>query len=237
MPRLNTYTRRLRRFPRYSRSRLASLAGLPNSKVFCIGRNKTGTTSVKAALQALGYRVGRQRDAELLMEDWGRRDFSRLIDYCHGADAFQDIPFSLDYTFQAMDAAFPGSKFILTVRDSADQWYQSLVKYESMRMHKRAGSYRLPTPEEIRSDPYVYQGWLWRSMELIWGREVGEAFDEARLKAHYEAHNARILDYFRHRASDLLVLNVAAPDAMQRLCGFLGRNAAGLAMPWLNQSK
>lgn len=136
-----------------------------------------------------------------------------------------------------MDAAFPGSKFILTVRDSADHWYRSLIKYESMRMHKRAGSYRLPTPEEIRSDPYVYQGWLWRSMELIWGREVGEAFDEARLKAHYEAHNARILDYFRHRASDLLVLNVAAPDAMQRLCGFLGRDAAGLAMPWLNQSK
>ena len=101
------------------------VVGLRNPKIFCIGGNKTGTTSIKKVLEDLGYRIGDQRTAELLMEDWGKRDLRRLIRYCHTADAFQDVPFSYVYTFQAMDAAFPGSKFILTLRNSYDQWYQS----------------------------------------------------------------------------------------------------------------
>jgi hypothetical protein len=103
------------------------MLGIPNPKIFVIGNNKTGTTSLSAALQALGYRMGRQATAELMMEDWGIRDFRRLIRYCHSADAFQDMPFSKQYTFQAMDAAFPGSKFILSVRDSDEQWYRSML--------------------------------------------------------------------------------------------------------------
>ena len=85
----------------------------PAAKVFVIGRNKTGTTSVAAALQSLGYRLGSQPQAELLMEDWARRDFRSIIRFCRGADAFQDIPFSLPRTYAAMDRAFPGSRFVL----------------------------------------------------------------------------------------------------------------------------
>ena len=98
-------------------------------KIFVIGSNKTGTTSLGAALKNLGFRLGSQLEAELLLDDWAQRNFRRLIKYCRSAEAFQDIPFSLDYTFQAMDAAFPNSKFILSVRDSADQWYQSLTRF------------------------------------------------------------------------------------------------------------
>ena len=49
------------------------------AKVFCIGRNKTGTTSVERALQDMGYRLGNQRAGELLLEDWARRDFRRIV--------------------------------------------------------------------------------------------------------------------------------------------------------------
>ena len=37
-------------------------------KIFCIGRNKTGTTSLKRAFEDLGYPVGDQRKAEILTE-------------------------------------------------------------------------------------------------------------------------------------------------------------------------
>jgi hypothetical protein len=37
-------------------------------KYFCIGRNKTGTTSLKRAFEDLGYPVGDQRKAEILTE-------------------------------------------------------------------------------------------------------------------------------------------------------------------------
>ncbi|MEW6132914.1 MAG: sulfotransferase [Pseudomonadota bacterium] len=130
------------------------LAGRPNAmpplpadwhkKIFCIGRNKTGTTSLAAALRELGVRVGNQKPAELLLKDWAVRDFRRLVAYCHTAQAFQDIPFSLPYTFQAMDMHFPESKFILTVRDSADQWYHSLVKF-----HKKIWGEKTASLEQL----------------------------------------------------------------------------------------
>jgi hypothetical protein len=75
-------------------------------KIFCIGLNKTGTTSLKTALRTLGYEVGNQRKAELLLNDWYKRDYKDLIQYCKGAEAFQDVPFSFPFTFIALDQAF-----------------------------------------------------------------------------------------------------------------------------------
>lgn len=213
-------------------SRLRSAGRFENPKVFCVGRNKTGTTSIAAALEALGYRVGRQRDAELLMEDWARRDFRRLVAYCHSADAFQDVPFSLDFTFQAMDAAFPGSKFVLTVRSSPEEWYESMIRFQT----KRIGKGRLPTVEDLKADDYVAKGWAWRNRELIYGHREDELWDETIYKSHYVRHNERVREYFRHRPADLLVLNLAEEESMRRLCDFLGRPWSGQQMPRLNRS-
>lgn len=228
----------MRRGGRYLTSTLRSATGARNPKIFCIGRNKTGTTSLAKVLKDLGYRVGNQRRAELLMEDWGKRDFWRLIRYCHTADAFQDVPFSYGYTFQAMDAAFPASKFILTIRDSDDQWYQSLVRFHSKRLEQRIGERRLPTLEDVKSDPYVFPGYLWRVRELV-GVTAGytETYPEQPLKDYYNWHNATVKDYFRNRPQDLLVLNLAEADAMQRLCAFLGKPYNGATMPRLNKSE
>ncbi len=207
-------------------------------KVFCVGRNKTGTTSLAAALRGLGYRVGDQRKAELLIEDWAKRDFRRLTSYCRQADAFQDSPFSHDFTFQAMDQAFPRSKFILTIRDSDEQWYASLVRFHTMRMRKRTGEDRLPTVKELQQDPHIYPGYIWRRRQLVMGiSENGNPYDKDLLVKQYNEHNRRVLDYFRHRPSDLLVLNVAEPSAMEKLCRFLGCSSAGQSMPLLNASK
>lgn len=159
--------RKAKSLPYFVWSYIKPLLGISNPKKFIIGRNKTGTTSLKEALTLLGYRVGNQRTAELLMEDWGKRDFRRLIRYCHTADAFQDVPFSYHYTFQALDAAFPGSKFILSVRGSGDEWYQSLVRFHTKRLEKRTGEKRIPTLDDIRQDPYVYPGYLWRVRGLV----------------------------------------------------------------------
>ena len=64
-------------------------------------------------LSDMGFRVGNQAKAERLMEDWAQRKFHNIVEYCKSADAFQDAPFSNDYTYQVMDYAFPESKFVL----------------------------------------------------------------------------------------------------------------------------
>jgi hypothetical protein len=202
-------------------------------KVFVIGRNKTGTTSLRVALKSLGFKVGKQATAELLREDWARRDFRRIIRYCRSADAFQDVPFSLDYTWQAMDQAFPGSRFILSVRNDAQEWFESLTRFHTQLI----GKGRLPTPDDLKEYPYrAGKGWLWRGYELSYGADESHLYDPQLYMRRYEAHNARVMDYFRFRPRDLLVLNVSHPDAMKSLCNFLEVRAPDTAMPHRNRS-
>ena len=47
-------------------------------KIFCIGQNKTGTTSLMYALRDFGFKFGRQYKASLLIDDWYRRDFKKI---------------------------------------------------------------------------------------------------------------------------------------------------------------
>ncbi|MCB1230178.1 MAG: hypothetical protein KDN19_07930, partial [Verrucomicrobiae bacterium] len=90
-------------------------------KIFCIGLNKTGTTSLHDVFEQFGFSVGEIRRGERLIEQWAVRDFAPIIDFCHTAEAFRDCPFSLPFTYAALDAAFPNAKFILSIRDSAEQ--------------------------------------------------------------------------------------------------------------------
>ncbi len=209
--------------------------GRKPKKIFVIGRNKTGTTSMAQALVTLGFHVGDQATAELLIEDWSRRDFRALIRYCATADAFQDVPFSLDYTYQALDAAFPGSKFILTVRNSSQEWYESWTRF----ITQLVGLNHLPSADELKLFTYRDRepGWLWRSDQMVLNVDESTLYNREVYTRHYEAHNQRVCDYFRYRPESLLVLNLAAPDAMQALCRFLDVKPVDWAMPHLNRSK
>ncbi|MBU1224812.1 MAG: hypothetical protein KKA22_10170 [Gammaproteobacteria bacterium] len=201
-------------------------------KVFCIGRNKTGTTSLSKALKMLGYRVGKQGKAERLLDDWGRRDFRKIVQYCRWADAFQDVPFSLDYTYQVLDHAYPGSKFILSVRDSPDQWFDSLIRSQT----RIVGKGRLPTAEDLMQFSYCDTGWLWRQHQMVYGVDESTLYNPDIYKQHYRNHNQKILEYFKCRPDDLLVINPSDSDAMQKLCTFLGHGVIDNAMPQENRS-
>ena len=201
-------------------------------KIFCIGQNKTGTTSLTKALHDLGITVGRETPAHLLLYDWARRDFRRIIRFCHTAQAFQDIPFSLPYTFQAMDMAFPNSKFILTIRDSSEQWFESLLKHHRVKF----GRGNLPSNDELRRLPSISKvGSRYDQMRLIFG-VMENSYDKDRLIGHHEFHNQSVIEYFRHRPDDLLVINVAEKGSYAKLCAFLGKEPVKDEFPWLNRS-
>ena len=201
-------------------------------KIFCVGQNKTGTTSIAEALSELGYTVGDQPAAELLIDDWSRRDFRSIVSYCESADAFQDIPFSLDYTYQAVDSAYPGSRFILTVRDSSDHWYESAVRFHT----KMIGKNRIPTAADLKEFAYRRPGWLWEVMQLVYADPEDSLYDRDRLIRRHEEYNRRVIDYFRHRPNDFLVLNLSDPDSMKQLCAFLGKQYDSRVMPHLNRT-
>jgi hypothetical protein len=204
-----------------------------SGKIFCVGRNKTGTTSIEQALRGMGYRMGNQRAGELLIEDWARRDFRRIVELARTADAFQDIPFSLPFTYQALDAAFPGSKFILTVRTGPQEWYDSLVRFHSSIVGKSIP----PTADELKSVDYIHPGWILKSMQLTYGVTEPMLYNRDIYIRHYVTHGLAVTDYFRWRPGQLLVLDLGKPDAMRLLCEFLDIAYTGQPMPRLNSTQ
>lgn len=204
-----------------------------NTKYFCIGRNKTGTTSLKKAFEELGFVVGFQREAEFLMEDYFKDDFKRLIKYCATAEVFQDVPFSLPNTYKVLDKEFPNSKFILTVRDSSEQWYNSVTKFHS----KRFGNGVLPNRLVLKEVSYVHKSWLYNNFIRKYGiNDTDELYDKQKLIAHYEKHNQEILDYFKNRPQDLLVINLSNKESYTLFCDFIRVKSDKNSFPWENKT-
>jgi hypothetical protein len=206
------------------------------AKVFCVGFNKTGTTSMGQAFRLLGYRVAPQWPAELLLRRWAARSFRHIISYCRRFDAFQDIPFSLDDTFKAVDINFPQSKFVLTIRPP-DEWYESLLAFhvQFIRSRKVIVDGR-PTKNQLMQLGTVYKGWMWEGHKFIYGAaDDKDLYNKEKYIAVYNAHNAQVINYFKNRPNDLLVLSIADPAAMKMLCAFLHKPWRKQQMPHLNK--
>lgn len=206
---------------------------MKKEKVFGIGANKTGTTSLKSAMEELGYSIGNQRVAELLMYDYAIRDFSKIVDYCHTADFFQDIPFSKPYTYAILDHEFPNSKFILTIRDSAEQWYNSLISFHT-NLWGEGG--QTPSKEDLKKATYIYQGFPWHANRIHYNTPDHNPYKKEILIKSYLEHINSVKFYFRHRPGDLLIINVAEEGSYQKLCDFVGVKPVRENFPWKNKT-
>jgi hypothetical protein len=175
-------------------------------KVFCIGFQKTGTTSLNAALSLLGYRVASVFGRDLSLAELRASYVERGMALARAHDAVEDMPWPL--MFRELDAAFPGSKFVLTRRET-DKWLASI------RDH--FGAY-----------PDVMQ-------QLTYGADAAAPVGhEGRYRAVYDAHNAAVADYFRDRPDDLLTIDLSAGDGWEALCPFIGEPAPEAPFPRVN---
>jgi hypothetical protein len=163
------------------------------SKIFGIGLSRTGTTSLHAALGILGFRSIHYPQLDRLYE---------LVD---DHDAASDTPVACSY--RQLDARYPGSRFILTVRDFR-AWLEST----------RAFSDR-PVPveqwkREVRLRTYGVLEW-----------------DRSALLRAYHRHIEDVLEYFAHRPEALLLLDITAGEGWKPLCAFLGEPVPGIDFP------
>lgn len=200
-------------------------------KVFGVGFTKTGTSSLELALRQAGFRTNDPQAAAHFVKSWARRDFQPIIDFCKTADGFQDVPFSLPFTYQALDCAYPSSKFILTIRTSADEWYESLTRFHTDLM----GKGRLPTALDLQTFPFLYEGYTWDVQSLVFGVEEHSPYDRDLLIDFYNNHNRQVREYFKHQSDKLLVLNNAEASSRDKLCEFLEiENKWAAEMPNIN---
>ena len=203
-------------------------------KIFCIGRNKTGTTSLKAAFAEFGYVIGEQDVAEHLFEQYYLEDdYAPIIQYCKSAEVFQDVPFSFYQIIPYLDKAFPNSKFILTVRDSPEQWYNSFVKYYSKRSGVTDG---IATYDDLLKSTYVSN--TFRAKFIVDAHQTTQAdpFNKEQLIRQYQNHIAYVENYFKDRPQDLLTVNIAEKSAFQTFLAFIGKTSTATEFPWENKT-
>jgi hypothetical protein len=202
-------------------------------KIFCIGQNKTGTTSLKKFFQDHGFRVGDQPTAEQLIDDYIARNWKPILKYCETAEVFQDVPFSNDYLYVVLDFYFPNAKFILSERDNAEQWYNSITKFHA-KLFGRNGN--LPDKNDLQNANYRVKEFIWKNFNEKFGEIEGDIYNKENLTGLYTKRNEQIKHYFKDK-SNFLAVNLSQPDAVQKMADFLQIKPKYQVMPWENKTE
>ncbi|MDN3643383.1 sulfotransferase [Lutimonas halocynthiae] len=98
-----------------------------SSKVFCIGYNKTGTTSLGKSLELLGYRNS-SFNRTIWRNYYAKGNTSEILKYASKFDSFDDLPWLKEDMIPVLDQTFPGSKFIYLERDE-ESWKKSMYNW------------------------------------------------------------------------------------------------------------
>lgn len=192
------------------------------TRIFGIGMHKTGTTSLHHALNILGCDSAHWPSAHWAKKIWREMNTAGRSPTVESHYSLCDLPIS--NLFRKLDLAYPGSKFILTIR-SERSWI------ESVRRHWQPDTN--PFRELWDTDPFTH---------IIHNATYGRTdFHEATFLRAYRQHNNRVLNHFRERPNDLLVLDMVMDSDRQswkRLCSFLNRRLppAVIPFPRMNQT-
>lgn len=176
-------------------------------KIFCIGLNKTGTTTLHQAFETIGVRslhwggpASGKKVGKALREGRG------LVDDFEDYDAFSDIA-ALSKRYRLLDEQYPGSRFILTTRPM-EGWVESR-RAHVVRNQERAG----------RGE---YTGTFLTIEPDAW-------------RAEFIEHHQQVADYFAGRP-DLLTMRITEGDGFDVLCPFLGLPVPKEPFPWRHKA-
>jgi hypothetical protein len=202
-----------------------SFKDAPESKIFCIGFNRTGTRSLIEALELLD--LGPVAKPQVLhdkyKERFGEYPYRAICDrvFEHGdyelplliAREFRclkDRPWNIAPMYRLLDEAFPGSRFLFTWRDPA-KWWRSVEKW-------------LSRDEEGRE-----------AKVLRYLKHLGaDSIERTQFINGYSAYNAEVRNYFDGR-DDFLELCWEEGDGWGELCAFLGIPMPNLPFPHSNR--
>jgi hypothetical protein len=181
-------------------------------KVFGLGLSRTGTSSLAKALNVLGIRTKHYPADDTTFAELRRGQFRLSI--LERREALVDI--SVASYYAQFDQLYPGSKFILTVRD-VGAWLHSVRNlFEAWRDR----------------DPHR------QFTDFIWAVVYGtHAFNEDRFRYVYETHVRNVSEFFEDRPDDLLIMDITAGDGWSELCPFLGRSVPASAFPHRNSEQ
>lgn len=193
------------------------------------GFGRTGTMSMKVALEQLGYLKTHHMEYVLKNADqrayWhdvatgGTPDWVKIFD---GYQASVDFP-SASY-YKELLAAFPDAKVVHTVRD-ADRWYKSASE-TIYAMGQASPAWAQKFIPFVRKNKEMVNGAVWN--RVFHGRFEDEACAKQVFRDYTEQVKADI------PADKLLIFEVK--DGWEPLCTFLGKEVPDTDFPHVNDS-
>ncbi|MEM7105541.1 MAG: sulfotransferase family protein [Bacteroidota bacterium] len=206
-------------------------------KIIGAGLGRTGTTSLKFALEHLGYtrcyHMIELADDHSRLKYWkklyktGQTAYDKLF---AGYQAAVDVPACLFY--KQLFEAYPKAKVILTVRDSED-WYASTMKTlfrlrrTDMKWQRLAWVLRHVFYPRLALMGLSFQF----NNKVLWkGKFQGRFEDKAFAIQKYHEHNAAVKHLIPKE--QLLVFNIR--DGWAPLCSFLNLPIPEIPFPKMN---
>jgi hypothetical protein len=179
-------------------------------KVFGVGLNKTGTSSLGRALSTLGYRHLRRQPRFFRWCQKGR--FRDIFEEIAPFEAFEDWPWPLMY--REIYAEYGDqARYILTRRKSPEIWVKSLKKHS------------------LRTNPDQ------NPRRKIYGFDYPHGAEEQHC-SFYDAHLKDVRSFFAEvgRPDLLCELCWDDGDGWKELCEFLGEGVPSVPFPHVNKS-
>ena len=162
------------------------------SKIFGIGLNKTGTSSLGRFFEKCGYKMHEDYScikinmALDLQNNINMDKSTLLLDIADNYDVFEDWPWPLIYK-QCLER-YPDSKFVLTIRADAEEWFRSLYYH-----CKKLG----PT----------------RQIKSVYGHYTPNHETKKDFIEYYKRHNAKAVEFFKDKPGKLLILSTKTDDS------------------------
>ena len=179
-------------------------------KIFGVGLNKTGTTSLAHALNTIGFNCLSWDPRAMTL--FSEKKISELYQHIALYEGFVDWPWPLMVN-QLLDKYGERGRYILTKRQSPRVWLESLKRHAVLM-----GSKASPR-EKIYGYRYPHE-------------------NEAHHIDYYQRHNAQIHSTFKERGLSHVLLEVCWEngDGWQELCRFLSVSEPSGIFPHLNVS-
>jgi hypothetical protein len=211
--------------------------GVDRMDVIGVGFGRTGTLSLKVALERLGlgpcYHMREVLRQPARIKDW----FAVADGACDWPRIFAGYRSTVDWPaaayWRALVDAYPAARVILTVRDP-DRWYASAERtlyQQSTRIRQNAPRGTTTAESSLSATELAEFGRM--ADVTVWDRVFGGRFaDRDHALAVFEEHTRQVTVYLP--ADRLLVYDIG--DGWAPLCGFLGLPVPATPFPHDNES-
>ena len=191
-----------------------SLSKYPNcnfidTKYVCVGNNRTATTSLESAFRRLGFKCEGYKYKNVAQYLYG--DKQKILNRVSKLSFVKDHPYFELY--KDLDKSYD-CKFILTLRDEK-KWVKSYRKAIEQQ--------KTNINEVLRQKTY--------------GFNALEQTDDFLIENIYRKNNAEVMEHFKDRPQDLLVMDITKGDGWEKLCPFLDVDVPKIPFPHSNKGE